>query len=171
MAALRSFARVLARLHRSGQGTATVELATVFLPLMILTFSAFDSAMLMFTDALVTSAVHDAAREIRTGQLRNASDYATFRQKVCDRTLHFLDCSKLAIDVRSFASWPSVSWPAPQIAEDGSVSNFDFQLGGARAITVVRAVYLYRVLTPGLSFAVDHLNRMATSVLVTEPFQ
>lgn len=148
-----------------------MELAVVLLPLLTLTFGVIDSGMLLYTDAVVNGAVQDAARAVRTGQLRNATDFTAFRQKICDRLMGVLSCDKLAIDVRSFASWSAVTWPTPQYNPDGTIKNFGFQLGGASAITVVRVIYPYSVLTPGLTFTVDHLDRTATIVMLTEPFE
>lgn len=166
-----SIGRRLRRAAAEERGSVAVEFAGILLPLVILTMGIFDGAMLMFTDSVVSGAANEAAREIRTGALRSALDVGAFRKKVCDGTMKLLDCGKLAIDVRSFPSWSAVIWPVPQIAEDGTVSNFGFSLGGASAITIVRVIYPYQVLTPGLTFAVDHLNRSATVVMRTEPFQ
>lgn len=165
-----SLIRRLRCVGRDERGAVAVEFAPILLPLLILTFGIFDGAMLMFTDAVVSGAASGAARDIRTGALRSASDLGAFRQRVCAGTLGLLDCGKLAVDVRSYATWSAVTWPEPQFAPDGTVSNFGFSPGGASAITVVRVVYPYQVLTPGLSFAVDHLNRTATAVMRTEPF-
>jgi Flp pilus assembly protein TadG len=159
------------RLASDTGGMAGVEMAVLLLPLLMFTFGVTDVGMLMLTDSVVGEAAAEAARQIRTGELKSNADITAFRTKLCATAVVLPHCAAaIAIDVRSFAGWGSVNWPVPVYAPDGTVTNFSFHLGGASAITTVRVIYTYHVLTPGLSFLVDHVNRAATAVLLTEPY-
>ncbi len=181
-----STASLCASLLRQRSGSATVEFALVAIPFIALTFALLETSVLMFNQSLVQGAVLSAARQIRTGQLQagpgtspsqQASVLSTFQTAVCNDigAAINLTCANLFFDVRTFASFGSISIPAPIFDGQGNVTNTSFNTGGSAGIVTVRVIYVATPITPGLSSllgagAGQPLTITYTVVLRNEPF-
>src|SRR5258706_7232393 len=94
---------------------------------------------------------------------------AQFRTLVCNEISMLLKCdAHLAIDVRQFNSFSNVNLPAALDANGNLTGNFQFNMGGAGDIIVVRAFYAWPVLTP--DFGQTLVNMSGNSRLLTSAF-
>lgn len=180
-------------------GASAVEFGLIVVPFLALLLSIFDTGFMYWSSEGLQVAVQDASRNLLTGTAQGAS-IATADQfrttYLCPSTgtrllPSFIDCSKLIIDVRSYARSYS-TFSTLDTANDfyASGATRQFCPGHAGAITVVRVAYpmpvflptivgttnaMIRVLTVGLFSGVPgttgytHLL-LGTAVFQTEPW-
>jgi len=145
---------------RGKSGSVAVEFGLVAPTFFMILFGTFETGMSYFGNLVLTNGVHEVSRLVRTGQVQNSGmTQSAFRQALCNEVSFLLSCdaTKLLIDVRSFSSFGSSSFPSP-LDQDGAVkSGFDsFSTGsssaaGGASIVLVRAMYTWPLYTPGLS--------------------
>ncbi|MEO1650263.1 MAG: TadE/TadG family type IV pilus assembly protein [Pseudomonadota bacterium] len=83
----------LSRFRRNEDGTTAIELAMVAAPFLGLIFAIMAVGLYFFVIFSFENAVERAARMIRTGQAQTQGmTTAQFKQEVCDRAPHFVDC-------------------------------------------------------------------------------
>jgi Flp pilus assembly protein TadG len=177
---LRRTARALAR---STGGATAVELALVAVPFFLLLFGTIELALVFLLSTSLENATDLAARQVRTGEMQTAggATAASFKTLVCNN-LGWLqgDCaSNLYVDVRTFASFQTVSAPQP-ITTSGKTKTFDpskltFDMGNAGDIVVVRTYYTWPLITPMVQQAIQTLSdgRMvisSTAAFRNEPY-
>lgn len=160
------------------RGLAAVEFALIAVPFFFLIFGLLEVCAIFIMTTVLEHGLHEASREIRTGQAQEAGlTGAAFKTAVCDELFDLLDCDdRLAIDVNTFASFGSTSSPSP-ITDSGefSSSDFDFKPGGANEIVVIRAFYEWDLFTPVMSAPLANLKdgkRLLQSTIAfrNEPF-
>ncbi len=157
------------------RGAVAVEFALVFPLLLALLFSVLETAAALFTRAMIEAAAEQAARRLRTGEIQAGADpRAAFRTTVCDESWGLVDCGRIVLDVRTFASFGEVSVPDLTYDEAGEPLNAVFQSPQANQVCVTRVSYRYSYLTPGLQMLVgaqgDHVVMEHTVAFKTEPF-
>jgi Flp pilus assembly protein TadG len=163
-------------LARDQQGVAAVEFALVAFPFFALLFAIIEICMVFFAGQLLEKAAQDTTRLILTGQAQQSSmTEAQFKQKVCDQVSMFLDCSKLYIDVKNFASFSAVTTANP-INNGNLVNNFTFQPGGPGDIVIARVLYPWQLFVPTMGLNLSNMNNnvrllTATTVFRTEPYR
>lgn len=176
---LRSALRAMRRFRRARDGQAAVELALVALPFFLLTVGLAEIASIGFTQATMNSAVDNAARRIRIGEVQMQGVSSTqFRSDLCAdlRLFMNLDCNaNLYIDVDTFQSFVDVQNNTPISNGNFSQSGFGWSPGTANAIVVVRAYYRWEVLTPffeGIFSNVSGGDRIIASTMMfrNEPY-
>ena len=143
------FAR-LRRFHKEEKGVTAVEFALLALPFFLLLFAIIETCLTFFANANMDSVVAQAGRMIRTGQAQvQGWGEADFVNYICDRMTLISDCtSNLNVDVQTFPSFNSVVF-APLIDADGNVvENHRFEPGTAGDIVLVRAYYVWHVVSP-----------------------
>jgi len=142
--------RLLGRFKRCSDGAAAVEFAIVAVPFLALLIAIFETTLIFFTQSAVESGVANAGRMIRTGQVQAQNMSAEdFKAVVCESLSGYLNCDEnLDVDVRSFDTFSSVSLPEP-LDEDGNLTeDYDYSVGAAQEVVVVRAFYVWDMLTP-----------------------
>jgi Flp pilus assembly protein TadG len=142
---------LLSRLKKSKAGSAAVEFAMVAPPFFLLLFATFDTALMFFANTTLENGITAAARLIRTGQAQTANmTQQQLRTMICDDINMLLACdSRLGIDVRTYNGFGNVQWNAALDQNGNLVGNMQFQPGGPGDVVVVRAFYVWPVLTPG----------------------
>lgn len=160
---IRSLARAWAR---ATGGASAVELALISAPFLLLLFGTIELALVFLLCTSLENATDMAARQVRTGAMQTAggASAAKFKTLVCNN-LGWLqaDCStNLYVDVRTFASFQTVTAPDP-ITKTGSKTSFDpskltFNLGNAGDIVVVRTYYTWPLITPLVQQAIQTLS-------------
>jgi Flp pilus assembly protein TadG len=168
------------------RGATAVEFAMVATPFFALIFGLFEIMMVFFTQTTLESAVFEEARKIKTGQASAGAgiDAATFKGDICARMVGTVDCAnRLFVTVQNQPA--SGSLPTPN--DDPSILSAPpyVQNTAARSIVVVRAFYMWPLMTPGISHALKNTtltgpsgnlgdnNRLlvATSAFRNEPFE
>lgn len=92
----------------------------IALPFFLLLFAILETAMMLWTSEVLEEAVTNASRTLLTGDshTRYASTDAAvntkaFRDDICNYAPAFIECGKLKIDVRSYASFAGAAGGAP----------------------------------------------------------
>lgn len=181
------------RFRHDDEGSTAIEFAVVLTPFLIFTFGIITLGMHYLATNSLEKAVHDASRQIRTGQAQQANLNANdFKALVCNQAAPHIDCSKLRIHLASFDSWKDVVPPDCIDANTkdlksgttgtGSISN---QVGGASKKVLVTACYDWTVAKYLPYFYVDANGKrnltsslrsgglllQASAVFQTEPYE
>lgn len=145
--------------HRNQDGATAVEFAIVSIPFFALMFAILETALLFFGAQALETAVGDSGRLIRTGQAQQqAMDLTTFKSTICAKVFEIFACEAgLHLDVRTYPTFAALSLQEP-IDEDGNldVEDFEFDIGEANEIVVVRAFYQWPTFVT--SFGLDLRN-------------
>jgi Flp pilus assembly protein TadG len=181
---MRRTARALAR---SESGAAAVELALIAVPFFLLLFGIIELALVFLLSTSLENATDMAARQVRTGAMQTAggASAATFKTLVC-KNLGWLqnECaSNLYVDVRTFASFKTVTAPQPVVSKTvgaKTTTSFDptkltFDMGKAGDIVVVRTYYSWPLITPMVQQAIQtlsdgHMVISSTAAFRNEPY-
>lgn len=168
---------LLSRLKKSKKGSAALEFALVAPPFFLLLFATFDIALMFFAATTLENGIIAAARLIRTGQVQAMNmTQQQFRTMICGDINMLLSCdSRLGIDVRTYNGFSNVQWNAALDQNGNLAANMQFQPGGPEDVVVVRAFYVWPVLTPGVGSAFSNMaggNRLleASIAFRNEPF-
>jgi Flp pilus assembly protein TadG len=168
---------LLSRLKKSKSGASALEFALVAPPFFLLLFATFDIALMFFAATTLENGIIGAARLIRTGQVQAMNmTQQQFRTLICNDISMLLSCdSRLGIDVRRYNGFGNVQWNAALDNNGNLVGNMQFQPGGPEDVIVVRAFYVWPVLTPGAGSAFSNMaggNRLleASIAFRNEPF-
>ena len=168
---------MLGRFRRAKRGSAAVEFAMLAIPFFLLLYAVIDTSLVFFATSTLENGVAIAARQIRTGQAQNANlTQAQFRTMICNQISMLLACdARLAIDVRVFNSFTSVALPAALDANGNLTGNYQFNMGVAGNIVVVRAFYAWPVLTPDFGNTLTNMSGnarllQAAMAFKNEPF-
>ncbi|MEM7492883.1 MAG: TadE/TadG family type IV pilus assembly protein [Pseudomonadota bacterium] len=168
----------LKRWAEDKRGIAAVEFALIATPFFFLIFGLLEVCVLFIMSSVLEHGVNEVARGIRTGQLQ-ASGFGevAFKTSVCAELFDLLDCDvKLRVDVKTFDDFTATEDPSV-IDADGDLddSDFDFNMGDANDIVLVRVFYEWKLITPILSAPLANMSDerrllQATVAFRNEPF-
>lgn len=143
---------IVRRFARAEGGAAAVEFAMIAAPFIFLLCAIFELAIMFLASQLLDSATNDTARLIRTGQASTSVPSASaFATQVCSRLHVLFDCTKLAVESKTYANFAAVGDLSSTAAYNDASGNFDptkvtsYQTGGGSCIVVVRVFYPYPV--------------------------
>lgn len=142
--------RLKRRFVRSEHGSVAIEFALTAVPFFTLLFAIVEAGMIFFVNAELDNALNDAARLIRTGQAQTANMTSTqLVQNICDDVVMVSNCTtNVKIDVRTFSSFASVSFPPPVDADGNIVNSLQFSMGNAGDIVLIRVYYIWNIVSP-----------------------
>jgi len=169
--------------RKSDGGAVAIEFAIVAPVFFLMVMSIFELCLNYTADRLFNSGLDNAARLIKTGQVRASPTYgsAEFKQELCNQPIMFLfDCDNVLVDVRTVAAFQEDSY---ETNPDGSVNSgsFGFAPGGRTTINVVRAFYEWPTVLNWVQFGqatgyqidvFDENSRIiaASTAFLNEPF-
>jgi hypothetical protein len=174
------------RAGRTERGAAAVEFAMVATPFFFLLFALFEVMISFFIQTSLESAVAEESRKIKTGQASAGSgtNAATFKANICARMVGMINCDdRLFVMVQR---QPTVGALPSPFSDPTLLAAPPYEADTpAGAIVVVRAFYMYKLITPGVTGAMSNTtsqgpngnlgsgNRLlvATSAFRNEPFQ
>lgn len=138
------------RFLRSERGSVAIEFALTAIPFFALMFAIFEAGMVFFVNAELDNALNDAGRLIRTGQAQTANMTAEqLLQRVCDDVVMVTNCTEnVKIDVRTYTSFGNVTFPSPVDANGNLTNSFQFNMGNAGDIVLVRIFYVWDIMSP-----------------------
>jgi Flp pilus assembly protein TadG len=167
--------RLSRRFWRNNRGVAAIEFALVGMPFFFIVFAIIEVGLVTGANIMLDNAVHDAARRVMTGEVQAADlDEAGFRKMVCDGVSTLMTCSKVKIDLRTFATADKI--PTSVTMKLGTVddSTFCYDPGSQETITVLRAFYEWPYFVSMLSsLASDSKGNavlMSMAAFMNEPF-
>ena len=185
----RARAKLLTRRLRSDErGSAAVEFAIVAVPFLLLLVGLISISLYFFTNFTMESAVLNAARAIRTGQLQqgqgaysglstNEDKRAAFKAIMCSKAPTFLDCANRAVVlVQSSSSFGGIV--EPNCASNGSMvnqSSSNFNPGAASSVVLVTVCYAWKFGGQLPIFKISNLSdgsmlMQASAAFRTEPY-
>jgi Flp pilus assembly protein TadG len=125
-----------------------VEFALVGPLFFLLLAGILEISVMYFTSSVIEGATKESARQIRTGQIQGSADpLVAFQNELCGALYNVIDCTEVLFHVQTFSSFGAVSMPL-EVDEDGEIINTTFVPGSSGAVTVVRAMYRWKFLTP-----------------------
>ncbi|MEQ9143098.1 MAG: pilus assembly protein [Parvibaculaceae bacterium] len=162
--------------RRNDSGSVAVEFGLISIPFFMFLFALIETAFVFFASVTMEGAMEDAARMLRTGTAQsNGMTAAQFKQEICQRSPLFFDCDqKLVVDVRTFDAFANVNFTDPLDANGDLANNFQFSPGQAGDVVMVRAFYIWDVLTP-IGIGLENMSGgsrllTASAVFRNEPF-
>jgi Flp pilus assembly protein TadG len=170
-----------ARFLRDRRAGAAVEFALVLLPFLMVLMTMINSALVLLAGQVLQTAATTAGRLILTGQAQTANfTAAQFKNSICASLTVMFNCSSnLYIDVESLppgSSFSSITLPGATNA-NGTVNSggFNYNPGSPGYIVIVRLIYQWPIIAPGLSIGlVNSANStntlIATVAFVNEPY-
>ena len=156
-------------LTRSCSGAVAVEFAILTPFFLLILLALIETGYIALTRTVIEGAVSSASREVRTGEAQQSEDpIGSFRATLCEEVSVIIDCRLLQLDVRRFDVFPN----AADVPEITGTEDF-FQAGDASEITLVRVVYNWAYITPGLEILTNPGSKkfVASSVFKVEPFR
>lgn len=180
--------KIRARRAKAGRrGATAVEFALIAVPFLAMMFALLEIMSIFFVQTTLEAAVQEEARKIRTGQAQSTTapiSRAQFKTSICNRMFGMGDCTnRLFVMVQRYTTAPtSMTLPwADGTLTPGDPNDEPYEGSDPGDIVVVRAYYVWPILTPGMmqvmgnysSAALGTSNRMlvATSAFRNEPFR
>lgn len=179
---------LLRRFRRAEDGATVVEFALIATPFLMLFWAIIETALMFWTTQILEEALTQASRSVLTGESRGlynsgtpAVNAAAFRDAVCARApIGLIDCTRLAVDVRSYQSFSAASSGSagsnPLAGGAFNTSNFSYSQPAANQIVVIRAALDYQLfLTSWASASLANIGPgrrgiVASVAFRTEPF-
>lgn len=169
------------RLLADERGVTAIEFGLLALPFFTLIAGILQTSIIFLATQVMESAVHDAARLIRTGQIQQSGgDIETFRTRVCDRLYGlFPDCSGLHIQVTEVTDFQSATVVPPVDTECTLLCDWTtteiWTPGAGRKVMLVQVYYRYPVLLQfgplGMANLADGTRLLGSAtVFENEPF-
>jgi Flp pilus assembly protein TadG len=162
----------LAAFGRSESGATAVEFAFVAPVLFLTLFSIVEIGTMAMMSSGLDNAVADTARRIRTGRDDGATSAATFEDQICARLGgNTTACkSRLTVSVQKFSRFTD----ANAIVTAPPAGQFD--KGSAGDIVIVKANYVWPLMTPFIATAYQRSGAMqvtlgARAAFKNEPFE
>ncbi|KKB08178.1 TadE/TadG family type IV pilus assembly protein [Devosia chinhatensis] len=168
-------------LLRDESGATAIEFGLLSFPFFLIVAAILQTSVVFLATQVLESAVHDASRQIRTGQAQqSAATLSDFRQQVCDRLFGlFPNCTGLhlrVVEVTNFQS-ATVTVPVdPACAQNCLWTSPEIWTPGAgKSVILVQVYYRYPVLIQlgplGMANLADGNRLLGTAtVFQNEPF-
>jgi len=177
----RGMHRLLRRFRRSQDGATIVEFAMVATPFLMLLAAIFETALMFWTSQALEEGVGQASRALLTGQSQTlykgtASANATaFKNAVCANAPGLIDCTKVTIDVRSYASFASANTgtTASKPVSGGALNTtgYGYTQPLPGQIVVVRAVLEYKLLFTQWTTALANIGAGKRAIVASATFR
>jgi len=100
---------------RSESGVTAIEFGLLAVPFFTIIGAILETSVVFLSGQVLDSAVHDASRLIRTGQVQAVGmSAATFKQRICDRLYGlFSNCNQLHVEVQLLTTFNATNISAP----------------------------------------------------------
>lgn len=105
------------RFRRDERGVTIIEFGILALPFFTLIAAILETSLVFFASQILDSAVQDAGRLIRTGQMQTVSTNTNtldgFRTKICNGLYNMMPCSGIKVKVSVVANFGSATVTYP----------------------------------------------------------
>lgn len=182
------FLKYLKRIIKKDKGVTAIEFAMIAPIFFFLMFAIMEVMLIFFVNTILEESVAEEARLVRTGQAQSGTSpisQSDFKQAICDKMFGMVDCdTRLFVMVQNFGSTvPSGALATPWddgVLTIGSSTDEPYETSAAGDFVIVRAYYLWPLITPGLTSALSDYGDstygsynkilVATSAFRNEPF-
>jgi Flp pilus assembly protein TadG len=156
-------------------GATAVEFGLVAAPFLALLVAIIQTFLVIFAQQLLETVVTQSSRQILTGQVQSANmTQSQFATQVCNQVAILFNCSNLMIDVNTYAAFSSANTSVPSLTfnAQGQVTNtWNYNLGSAGQIVVVRVMYQWPVFLGPLGFSLSNLSNGNRLIMASAAFQ
>jgi Flp pilus assembly protein TadG len=177
----RSLVAPLARFWRDDSGVTAIEFGLLATPFFAIIGAILETSIIFLAGQVLDSAVQDASRQIRTGQLQ-AKNYTIdqFENLICDKLFGlFADCHAMQVRVTTVSNFTNATVVPPVSTTCTTTCPWtmteSFQPGQGSSTVIVQVYYKWPVILRLASFALNDQpdgTRLLGSVQVfrNEPF-
>jgi Flp pilus assembly protein TadG len=169
----------LRRFRRDSKGATAVEFSLLIFPFLLLLFSIIEVCVGFMAQQLLSDAVDRVARQLRTGELREADVKGTkLHNLICGRIEIFVPsgCPALSVNLQAYTNFAAV--PTREIVTDeGRLRSETIAPGGPVTINQLNALYRWPLLTDVIRRQMPNANGdgtwplFATNTWQNEPFR
>lgn len=167
------------------RGSTAIEFAMLAIPFALLVFAILESCISFAGQEVMANITDDVARQLRTGQLKQANISGTqLRDKICGRLEIMVakGCPGLQVDLREFTTFAAASTAGFKISGDHveltGVANTSFQntVGPSESKNMLRVFYPWPVMTDFMAKSMSNMANgkktlhYASAVWQNEPF-
>jgi Flp pilus assembly protein TadG len=155
------------------KGVTAIEFAFVAPIFALLFFAILEAGLISLTQALLQNAVNDASRSIKVGQVQSTGiSQDQFRDAVCEGGFGLIACADLIIDVETHKDFTSAQYEPPTNSQ-GELSQglSNFVPGKSGDIVLVRALYPWQVITPGITPFLSNMSGGKRLLVATAAFR
>lgn len=161
----------LSRFRKDRNGSVAIQFAMIAIPFFMMMFAIIETAMIFFATQVLETATQDSARLIMTGQAQIGGMSATqFKTDVCNRLTGLFSCAGVDVDVKSYATFGSVSLNNP-ISGGNYVNATTYNPGSAGQIVVVRTFYQWPLFVTGLGYNIADIGGNKRLLVATAAFR
>lgn len=143
----------LHRLRRDTKGSTALEFGLIGPIFVALLFSLIEMAWLLTRVVMVTHVVHDAARELKNGEIASVADFETH---VCDRFIIISNCTNNilteAVVIDSLSDIPATTAECQDSSTETFKPTVDYDSGSGSETVFLRVCVIIPLVTPGLGF-------------------
>lgn len=163
--------------NEDNSGATAIEFSLLALPFVMTCACIIELGIYFATAFVLESAVIDASRLIKTGQVQESASgdqEAMFADAMCAVAGVLMNCDNLQYEVRKLDSFTADM--SPTYNDDGDLENPPFQAASVTAgcVGLVRVAYRYNFMTPFFAnlFGNSGTSRLmvTTTVFKTEPY-
>lgn len=169
------------RLAQDERGVTVIEFALLAFPFFAIVGAIMQTSLIFLSSQVLESAVQNASRTIRTGQVQAAgTTLDQFRTDICEGLFGlFPDCEGLHIRVNTITDFQSASVALPLSADCAAPCDWteaeSWTPGDGKVVTLVQVYYRYPVVLQLGALGMSNLGdgrRLMGSVAVfqNEPF-
>ncbi|WP_258604846.1 TadE/TadG family type IV pilus assembly protein [Mesorhizobium sp. AR10] len=166
------------------RGSTAIEFAMLALPFALLVFAILESCISFAGQEVMANVTDDVARQLRTGQLKQADMTGTkLRDMICSRLEIVVakTCPGLLVDLREYPTFADAATAGFKIAGGEIVltgtptTTFTVTPGLAESKNMLRVFYKWPVMTDFLAKSMANLNdgntlHFASAIWQNEPF-
>jgi Flp pilus assembly protein TadG len=165
------------RFRADASGTVAIEFALVAIPFLAFSFAIIETGVVYFAQEFLDFAVHEASRQILTGQVRGSGTEPEqkIRARLKEILPAWLDTEKVVISVTSSSSFSSSELATKCVGQPLNQALFGVNVGSAGSMVVVQACYEYPIFASALGTGLVNNGGsgrilVATNIFRNEPY-
>lgn len=168
------------RVAKNNSGAVMMEFALITPAFVALLVAALQTGLVFFAQQALETTAEKAGRQILTGTVQKGNKtQSEFKTIVCSKLPGFMECGKVMVDLKKYASFNDVTTARPTLTTDGSgnITNaWAYESVAPGDIAVMRVMYLWPTGTGPLGFDLSTVSggrrlMVATAVFRAEPYK
>ncbi|WNJ90430.1 TadE/TadG family type IV pilus assembly protein [Bosea sp. 685] len=178
----RGIHRLLRRFKRSQSGATAVEFAIITTPFLMMLAGILETALMFWTSQALEEGVAQASRTLLTGQSQTlyksavaGANATAFKNAICASAPGLVDCTKVTIDVRSYASFATANTgttaSSPVSGGALNTTGYGYTQPLPGQIVVVRAVLEYQLIFTQWTSALANLGSGKRAIVASTTFR
>lgn len=158
-----------ARFCKHNRGSVAIEFVMIALPFFLLIFAVVEVTLSFTAEQVMSNAVDDISRQLRTGQLKttDVSDATKLKARICPQLfMAATPCPDLEVDLQTYATFKTVPTTIPLKSDnDVDVSALKVNPGGAGTINQLRIFYRWPILTDLMKTRIASIQSQGKTLL------